>query len=129
VSGPEIPLVEECFGLIGRLVEEILESEADLVSAGGFQMGAGDVQSVELFPLAVGAVLGVLEPDAATADEFGTFCSIRRTFSTAVLTRLTMWNLSKVTAALGRFVVMPLKTACDMSALTSVTASGSPPWA
>src|ERR1039458_4005548 len=55
--------------------------------------------------------------------------SWRRTFSTALLTRLTTWNLSKVTWALGRLATIPLAKACDMSALTSVTALGSPPWA
>src|ERR1039457_1673245 len=55
--------------------------------------------------------------------------SWRRTFSTALLTRLTTWNLSKVTWALGRLATIPLAKACDMSALTSGTALGSPPWA
>src|ERR1017187_9225992 len=55
--------------------------------------------------------------------------SWRRTFSTALLTRLTTWNLSKVSWALGRLATIPLAKACDMSALTSVTALGSPPWA
>ena len=43
VSGPEAPLVEEGFGLVGPLVEEILECKADLVGAGGFQMEVDDV--------------------------------------------------------------------------------------
>src|ERR1039457_1488503 len=70
VGGPKVPLVEEWFGLVGGLTEEVLEDEADLVGAGGFQMGVDDVQGVELFPLAGGEVLGVLEPDVAGADEF-----------------------------------------------------------
>jgi len=37
VGGPEVPLVEECFGVLGGLVEEVLEGEADLVGAGGFR--------------------------------------------------------------------------------------------
>src|ERR1017187_4168785 len=43
VGGPEVPLVEEGFGLVGGLGEEVLEGEADLVGAGGFQMGVDDV--------------------------------------------------------------------------------------
>jgi len=55
----------------GGLIEEILKYQADLVGAGGFQMGVDDVQVVELFPLAGGEVVGVLEPDIAAAGEFG----------------------------------------------------------
>src|SRR5271156_6730253 len=41
----------------------------------------------------------------------------------------TAWNLSKVTAALGRFSVIPLMKAGLMSIQTSSIASGSPPCA
>ena len=43
VGGPEVPLVEEGFGLVGGLVVEVLKREADLVGAGGFQMGVDNV--------------------------------------------------------------------------------------
>jgi hypothetical protein len=43
VGSPEVPLVEEGLGLVGGLIEEVLEDEADLVGAGGFQMGVDDV--------------------------------------------------------------------------------------
>jgi len=43
VGGPEVPLVEEGFGLVGGLIEEVLEDQADLLGAGGFQMGVDDV--------------------------------------------------------------------------------------
>src|ERR1035437_9832873 len=93
-------------------------------------MGVDDVQGLELFPLARGEVLGVFEPDVAAADEFGmSLRSRRRTFSTALLTRLTTWNLSKGTSALGKLAAIPLAKACDMSGLTSGPALGSPPCA
>ena len=71
VGSPEVPFVEVGFGLVGGLVEEVLEGEANLVGAGGFQMGVGDVEGVELFPLALVEVLGVLEPDVAAFCQFG----------------------------------------------------------
>ena len=43
VDGPEVPLVKEWFCLAGGLPVEVLEGEADLISAGGFQMRVGDV--------------------------------------------------------------------------------------
>src|SRR5580698_1950693 len=43
VGGPEVPLGEESFGLLGWLVEKVLEGEADLVCASGYQVGIGDV--------------------------------------------------------------------------------------
>src|SRR5205807_9644463 len=48
VGGPKIPDVEVVLGLLGGLVVEILEGQADLVGAGGFQVAAGEVESVEL---------------------------------------------------------------------------------
>jgi hypothetical protein len=50
VGGPEAPSVEVIFGLIGGLGEQILESEADVISAGGFQTTADQFESVEACP-------------------------------------------------------------------------------
>ena len=79
MDGPEIPLFEEWFGMVGGLIVEVLEGETDLVGARGFQIGVDDVQGVELFPLALGEVLmrfqllrhGVLEEDVTAVFEFG----------------------------------------------------------
>ena len=43
VGGPEVPLVEEGFGLVWGLIEEVLEDKAELVGAGGFQVGVDDI--------------------------------------------------------------------------------------
>src|ERR1019366_704835 len=122
VCGPEIPSFEEEFGHVGGLGIEILEHQADLVSPGGFQMTASEVEGLQLLFLVGGEVVGILEPEIAGAPESSGWSlrSRRRTSSTASLTRLTTWNLSKVRAALGRCSATPLMKALDMSALTSV---------
>ena len=47
VCGPEIPSFEEEFGHVGGLGIEILEHQADLVSPGGFQMTASEVEGLQ----------------------------------------------------------------------------------
>src|SRR5271168_5242420 len=42
VGGPEVPRVEERFGLGCRLLEEILKGKANLVGAGSFKMRVDD---------------------------------------------------------------------------------------
>src|SRR5450432_2776251 len=70
VGSPEIPSVEVIFGLVGGLGKQILEGEADLISAGGFQMTADQVESVELILLFLSKILRVFKPDIAGAGEF-----------------------------------------------------------
>ena len=43
VGGSEVPLGEERFGVLGWLVEKVLEGEADLVCASGCWVRIGDV--------------------------------------------------------------------------------------
>src|ERR1019366_7449444 len=70
VCGPEIPSFEEEFGHVGGLGIEILEHQADLVSPGGFQMTASEVEGLQLLFLVGGEVVGILEPEIAGAGEF-----------------------------------------------------------
>ena len=46
VSGPDVPAFEIVFGILERLLEEVLEDEADLVVASGFQMTAGEIEAL-----------------------------------------------------------------------------------
>jgi len=71
VCGPEIPSLEIVFGVFRRLVVEVLEDQADLVSAGSFQMVAGEVEGLDLLFLVGGEISGILKPDIAGAGEFG----------------------------------------------------------
>ena len=48
VGGPEIPSLEVGFGLLRRLSIEVLENQADLIGASGFQMTASEVEGLEL---------------------------------------------------------------------------------
>jgi len=67
VGGPEVPPFEVPFGLVGRLEEEVLKDEADLVGASGFQVAAGEIEGPEFLFLIGGEVVGVLEPEIASA--------------------------------------------------------------
>src|ERR1035437_7571568 len=93
-------------------------------------MGGDDVQGVELFPLARGEVLGVFEPDVAAADEFGmVFAFEAADFLDGVVDQADDMEFVEGDLGVGQAWGIPLAKACDMSALTSVTALGSPPCA
>jgi hypothetical protein len=60
VCGPEIPAFQVVFGLIRRLLVEILEDQADLIGAGGFPMVSSEVEGLDLLLLVGGEVVGIL---------------------------------------------------------------------
>ena len=60
VCRPEIPSVEVVCCVFRRLIVEVLEDQADLVGAGGFQMVASEVEGLDLLLLVGGEVVGIL---------------------------------------------------------------------
>ena len=70
VRGPEIPSFEIAFGLLGRLVEEVLEHQTYLVGASGFQVAASEIEGRQFLFLLRGEVIGILEPKIAGAGKF-----------------------------------------------------------
>lgn len=48
VGGPEIPFIEISFSSGRGLIEEVLESEPEIIGAGGFEMRVDNVKFVEL---------------------------------------------------------------------------------
>lgn len=65
MGGPKEPALEIRLGLVGRLLVELLEIQAQVVGSGGFQIELGKGQRLELFRLVSFEVFLVLEPDVA----------------------------------------------------------------
>ena len=67
VGSPEIPFLEEGFGLVGRLIVELLEGRADLIRPRGPEVGSG--QTIDFSALRGRQVCGVLEPQVTLIED------------------------------------------------------------